>query len=514
MAYSSASQFGRSRGPHKNTGHPDADWFRASRMPSSPTTPTQGIPQAYARQGQAQSIPPQSQGTPYQPRSHSPAGDMNYAGGSPYFDVRTGRPSGPALQPYGGDTLQSPPGVVSGQQPQVRYQAQGMSNGEPAKNDMRAMQGAGLGGGAPSMSADYGDNMIQRLNQSFGGLEGDPRAFANQQPQVTPYQPFVNPQGQQFQGTMSFAPGTSQAYQNQAYGNYANQQGYYQPQVAPAMTQQAQASIPSQGTLPQPQNAYSPVSTVSQPPQAPAGPASPSGPPVTDRPAPSTSTPPREGIDANRLQFLQDKAAGNLKNPAATYGDHVNSGLDDALDKVLKTPSGAQIYQDMQGADPKTKKLFGDNLRYLVYKEAERQGVAPADEWITKKTGKSAAEGKDQYFNDAMGRYAATGKAQSIQPPSKGTPYGQPDTFKPYDGPVGRPWWELPGAGRLTAGDPIVEGLSFTSGRQMDIQAIERYHNALANGGLGRGGSPAAAAPQPATQPAATKSAARPWQSR
>ena len=51
-------------------------------------------------------------------------------------------------------------------------------------------------------------------------------------PQVTPYQPFVNQQGQQFQGTMSFEPGTSQAYQNQAYGNYANQQGYYQPRVS------------------------------------------------------------------------------------------------------------------------------------------------------------------------------------------------------------------------------------------------------------------------------------------
>jgi len=57
---------------------------------------------------------------------------------------------------------------------------------------------------------------------------GDPFTFA--QPQVTPYQPFVNQQGQQFQDTISFAPGTSQAYQNQAYGNYANEQGYYQPQ--------------------------------------------------------------------------------------------------------------------------------------------------------------------------------------------------------------------------------------------------------------------------------------------
>lgn len=46
-------------------------------------------------------------------------------------------------------------------------------------------------------------------------------------PQGTPYQPYVNNQGQQFAGTMSFAPGTSDAYRNQAFGNWANSQGYY-----------------------------------------------------------------------------------------------------------------------------------------------------------------------------------------------------------------------------------------------------------------------------------------------
>lgn len=47
------------------------------------------------------------------------------------------------------------------------------------------------------------------------------------QSQGTPYQPYVNNQGQQFAGTMSFAPGTSDAYRNQAFGNWANSQGYY-----------------------------------------------------------------------------------------------------------------------------------------------------------------------------------------------------------------------------------------------------------------------------------------------
>lgn len=44
-----------------------------------------------------------------------------------------------------------------------------------------------------------------------------------------PYQPYVNNQGQQFTGTMSFAPGTSDQYRQQAYGGFANSQGYSMP---------------------------------------------------------------------------------------------------------------------------------------------------------------------------------------------------------------------------------------------------------------------------------------------
>jgi hypothetical protein len=395
------------------------------------------------------------------------------------------------------------------------------------------------------------------------------------------YQPYANQQGQQFRGTMSFAPGTSQAYQNQAYGNYANQQGYYQPQGAPAMTQQAQASIPSQGTLPnwavgspldqppgamnwgdwakiqqqqamqnqgpghsvgnpdgtqywvpdkQPtapppqssglpstalqastpsnytpsktelgqqfwsqhpehlqemqsqlppgytiktmgafpfvigpnghavggdsnggqgvasawadwnrrpgaQNAYSPVSTVGQPPQAPSGPANPYGAPVTDRPAPRPYTPPRTGIDANRLQFLQNKYAGKYENPAATYNDYVNTGLDNAVGQVLNQPAGYELYNQYQSADPAKQKAYGDRLKNLIYASASQQGIAPTDDWFSKKAGKSAADAKDQYFNDAMARYSAkqspAGKAQSIPPQSRGMPYGPETTLPP-----------------------------------------------------------------------------------
>lgn len=49
------------------------------------------------------------------------------------------------------------------------------------------------------------------------------------QSQGTAYQPYVNQSGQQFSGTQSYAPGTSEQYQNEAYGGWANSQGYSQP---------------------------------------------------------------------------------------------------------------------------------------------------------------------------------------------------------------------------------------------------------------------------------------------
>jgi hypothetical protein len=56
--------------------------------------------------------------------------------------------------------------------------------------------------------------------------------------------PYTNGQGQEFTASVSFAPGLSDAYRNQAYGNWANSQGYFQQ--------------PSPGT---PYGAYTPQST-------------------------------------------------------------------------------------------------------------------------------------------------------------------------------------------------------------------------------------------------------------
>lgn len=128
-------------------------------------------------------------------------------------------------------------------QRQDQFNQFGMAQGSPWMNYGQAAQQAGLGNGSPSMAPNYGDGMIQRLNQTFGGPSQPPRGFdgiyaagtdVSRLPvrdDMSPnpgYSPFVNSRGNAFQGSMSFEPGTSQQYQNQAYGNWANGQGYYQ----------------------------------------------------------------------------------------------------------------------------------------------------------------------------------------------------------------------------------------------------------------------------------------------
>jgi hypothetical protein len=464
-------------------------------------------------------------------------------------------------------------------QNQIAFNSGGMTDPTagmtPGLNYQQAMQQAGLGGGAPSMAANYGDSMISRLNQAFGG-QGDPFAFANQQPQFAGiYAPGTDVTKLPFTDTMQPNPAyrpqvtplqqpagpytsTTYAYPDGTWG-HSPQQG--QPQ-SPAMAPQAQASIPSQGTLPswaagspldQPPGAmnwgdwariqqqqgspavaqapytpptYSPVSTVGTPPPPPSGPANPYGAPVTDRPAPPPQVP--QAKDQNRAKFLQDKAAGKGDAQFATYDDYVKAGLDNAVGQVLSSPTGAEWYSQYQSADPAKKKAYGDRLQSLIYSTAAQRGVDPGSDWFAGKSGGAGNEGKDKYFNDAMARYSAkqspVGKAQSIQPQSQGTPYGQlatslPNTFKPYDGPVGRPWWELPGAGRLTAGDPIVPGYSFRNGHAWDMQMLEPTRGpdyGQANSNVYNAPQPASppAAPAKPSKPAATTSVARPWQAR
>jgi len=362
-------------------------------------------------------------------------------------------------------------------QNQIAFNSGGMTDPTagmtPGLNYQQAMQQAGLGGGAPSMAANYGDSMISRLNQAFGG-QGDPFAFANQQ-------------------------------------------GYYQPQ-SPAMTQQAQASIPSQGTLPswavgspldQPPGAmnwgdwariqqqqamqdqgpgrevvysdgtrswikdpqatpprpytppaYSPVSTVGTPPPPPSGPANPYGAPVTDRPAPPPQVP--QAKDQNRAKFLQDRAYGRIDSPTATYDSYVKTTLDNVTGQVLNSPAGVEMYNHYQSADPAKRMAAAERLKSLIYDRALQQGVAPGDEWFSKKTGKSAAGGRDQYFNEAMAKHSAkqspAGKAQSIQPPSQGTSLGSRLNEWAAAGKPGNPEIQL-----MQIGNSRIDGTGFGS---------------------------------------------------
>lgn len=54
--------------------------------------------------------------------------------------------------------------------------------GQPVLNQQQAMMDAGLGAGSPSMSPEYGDSLIFRLNQQFGG--GYPQQPQQDRPMV------------------------------------------------------------------------------------------------------------------------------------------------------------------------------------------------------------------------------------------------------------------------------------------------------------------------------------------
>jgi hypothetical protein len=379
-------------------------------------------------------------------------------------------------------------------QNQIAFNSGGMTDPTagmtPGLNYQQAMQQAGLGGGAPSMAANYGDSLIQRLNQSFGG-QGDPFTFANQQGYYQPPQPqqgfsasLAQQQLQQAMqdqgpgrevgnpdGTTYWVPDKQPAAAAVMPSSPASASGGdtvwtdnmpsatlpvgYQweknPGLSPSWTAKRRLSVydgrptpegewqisarnpnapilfypkgardadmsygewPKDQPLPQSQNSYSPVST--------AGP-----------------TPPKvpQAKDPNRAQFLQDKAYGRIDSPTATYDSYVKTTLENVTGQVVNSPGGVELYNQYQSSDPAKRLAAAERLKSLIYDRALQQGVAPGDEWFSKKTGKSAFVGRDQYFNDAMAKYSAkqspVGKAQSIQPPSKGMPYGQAPTLPP-----------------------------------------------------------------------------------
>ena len=135
-------------------------------------------------------------------------GDTMYAGGTPYFNERTGQnvqpppfQMAPAQTPWGAsmDPFAERDAFVNEinqqrMQNQIAFNSGGPTNPAAGMNPgidyQLAMQQAGLAGGAPSMSPEYGDSLIARLNGQFGG-QGNP--FANQT-QAAPFQsPFSIP---------------------------------------------------------------------------------------------------------------------------------------------------------------------------------------------------------------------------------------------------------------------------------------------------------------------------------
>lgn len=452
--------------PYAAPSRPQASAAQPGQAQSIPPKP-QGTPYQSSTQ-QAQSAPSKPQGTPYQAYSQ---GGQSAAGGYQGFDPSMGRPTlRPASQQVTGDWQggyasatpeQRPPAFQAGpaqtpwgqsadpfadrnafinqvnqqrMQNQIAFNSSGPTNPAdqmtPGINYQQAMQQAGLGGGSPSMSSDYGDSLIQRLNQNFAG-PGNP--FTSQPtgaynfaappqglhglyaagtditqlpftdtmqpnpayiPPSNPYQPYVNQQGQAFQGSMSFAPGTPQSYQNQAYGNFANQQGYYQPQFTSPAPFEWRAEPFSQGTA-----MRLPVLLPPRPPQEPS----------YQQPANGTiRTDPDSGkmvtYENGQWTWRPNPISGPQPYDTSRFGDGTPQGQQPIPPSSQKTTwtipqqHAAEFRKYQQSRGP----------RDLMYRpEADRLEY---EQWA-ENTGRTAP-GSSYY-------------PSPIQPPSQGTPYRQ-----------------------------------------------------------------------------------------
>lgn len=298
--------------------------------------------------------------------------------------------------------------------------------GSPFINYGMAAQNAGLSGGAPSMNANPADTFIGRFNNQYGApvnpgfgggqsqqayYPGGPGGFPVQPPPQPQSPGRAQPIGQDSQGTPYRQPPSQPQYgtppDRRGEGRTADWRDADKDGVddrdqdGPGMPAYRSGQSQPIRRPPTPVG-YNPTSTVGPPPMPPSGPANPYGPPVIDRPAP----PAPRAKDAKRAEFLDNKASGLYGGPAAaTYDDYVKRGLDDV--------AGMGIADERQ-----------------FFAMAAQRGVAPSDDWLARKTGKSGAEGRTQYFNDAMARQqskrpqaiAKPGNAQSIPPREAGMP--------------------------------------------------------------------------------------------
>lgn len=226
---------GQARQPARQSGGMDMSAYRPGQAQSQqPSFGSDYNPNANMR------LPGNFGQPPQQTAGRQPAsfGDMQFAGGTPYFYERTGQTRQPPFQmapaqtPWGQsmDPFAERDAFVNQinqqrMQNQIAFNSGGPTNPAAGMNPgidyQRAMQQAGLGGGAPSMAPDYGDSLIGRLNQQFGGSAYQPpgnfggfeagmmQQLAPSRPQQAPpaYFPGFDPQTQnQFGQPMQTQP--------------------------------------------------------------------------------------------------------------------------------------------------------------------------------------------------------------------------------------------------------------------------------------------------------------------
>jgi hypothetical protein len=483
---------------------PNANERPAPQQPSAPRRPDFAPPQSDFRQvgdvgldvmtnwrnpqtgqtyqtGSSNFQPVEGSGWMRSPRGgNPPGGDTMYAGGTPYFNERTGQnvqpppfqmapaqtPWGPSMDPFAERDAFVNQINQQRMQNQIAFNSGGPTNPAAGMNPgidyQLAMQQAGLAGGAPSMSPEYGDSLIARLNSQFGG-QGDPFAFANQRQPMTGYNPglggvqappkfdgiyapgtditklpltddlepnpayrpagqgqspFVNAQGDLFAGSMSFAPGTPEDYRTQAYGNFANRNGYYQqPAYYPGGTMNDGYGMGAPTSQGAPQRRTRSINEIAGDFYDP----NPGGPklmvvqdwhnPQTGEEYGGTGIAPRPGTGwvqgkspVSRLREELDQAKRNAASPPR--------GWDEATRTVVEGPPGAaeQYAQQAEG------------LRRQIA-EMEAQGSPPRPQ------GTAGYE---------YGNYGRPSQAIPIAPPSQGTPYRptQPAYQPPAEGTI------------------------------------------------------------------------------
>lgn len=481
--------------PYAAPSRPQASAAQPGQAQSIPPKP-QGTPYQSSTQ-QAQSAPSKPQGTPYQAYSQ---GGQSAAGGYQGFDPSMGRPTlRPSSQQVTGDwqggyasapPSQRPPAFQAGpaqtpwgqsadpfadrnafinqvnqqrMQNQIAFNSSGPTNPAdqmtPGINYQQAMQQAGLGGGSPSMSSDYGDSLIQRLNQNFAG-PGNP--FTSQP--TGAYNFAAPPQGLHglyAAGTdITQLPFTDTMRPNPAYRQWgAPSPGPIQPtQPEPAPPQGGEAPRlrptpslagdggynPGWAVMPAMREAMESLGAYENLTRYPRQPQGPS----YQQPANGTiRTDPDSGkmvtYENGQWTWRPNPISGPQPYDTSRFGDGTPQGSSD-YPIFIQPPS-----QPRYGTPPELR----GRGRTADWRDADRDGIDDRDQ---------DGPGMPSYWGKPANPVARPGQANPIQPPSQGTPYQPPapprhpaydsSRTNPYMPPDSTPWYpQLTGEERRQA---------------------------------------------------------------